>query len=242
MEKVYIIVIALGSVLATVAGILLSMDTDLRPTISSTALLKAIVASIVGGVGNIRGALFAGLLIGFIENFAILFIGSGWRDAIPLVLIVLFMLLKPSVFGIEEKGVRGHIYELRFQYFNPDSGLQPAERQPGFDYGPAAMFHMGHGGFFAVGAYAGALLATSLNLPFFLELLLAGAVAAVFGMIIGFPSIRLKGDYITFCSYGFAVVIYTVANNWMDVTNGPIGISGLMRPEIFGISFASLPM
>ncbi len=103
VEKVYIIVIALGSVLATVAGILLSMDTDLRPTISSTALLKAIVASIVGGVGNIRGALFAGLLIGFIENFAILFIGSGWRDAIPLVLIVLFMLLKPSVFGIEEK-------------------------------------------------------------------------------------------------------------------------------------------
>lgn len=108
--------------------------------------------------------------------------------------------------------------------------------------GHGGMFHMGHGGFFAVGAYAGALLATSLNLPFFLEILLAGVVAAVFGMIIGFPSIRLKGDYITFCSYGFAVVIYTVANNWMDVTNGPIGISGIMRPEIFGISFASLPM
>ena len=47
--------------------------------------------------------MLAGLLIGFIENFAILFVGSGWRDAIPLVLIVLFMLLKPSVFGIEEK-------------------------------------------------------------------------------------------------------------------------------------------
>ena len=81
---------------------LLSMDTDLRPAISSSSLLKAIVASIVGGVGNIRGALVAGMLIGFIENFAILWVGSGWKDAIPLVLIVIFMLLRPSVFGIEE--------------------------------------------------------------------------------------------------------------------------------------------
>ena len=108
--------------------------------------------------------------------------------------------------------------------------------------GHGGMFHMGHGGFFAVGAYAGALLTTALNLPFFIELLLAGVIAAVFGMLIGFPAIRLKGDYITFCSYGFAVVIYTVVNNWMEVTNGPIGISGLRRPELFGISFSSLPM
>lgn len=102
VERVYVVIIALGSILATVAGILLSMDTDLRPAISSSSLLKAIVASIVGGVGNIRGALVAGMLIGFIENFAILWVGSGWKDAIPLVLIVIFMLLRPSVFGIEE--------------------------------------------------------------------------------------------------------------------------------------------
>lgn len=106
--------------------------------------------------------------------------------------------------------------------------------------GNGGMFHMGHGGFFAVGAYASAIITTSLQLPFLVEMLLAGLVAAVIGLILGIPSIRLKGDYITFCTYGFAVVVYTICNNWIEVTNGPVGISGIMRPSIFGFSFSSL--
>jgi branched-chain amino acid transport system permease protein len=100
---------------------------------------------------------------------------------------------------------------------------------------------MGHGAFYAIGAYTGALIAVKLNLPFLVELLLGGLVAGVFGLIIGFPSIRLKGDYLSFCSYGFAIVIYTVAQNWLPVTKGPVGISGVMRPTIFGIEFSSMP-
>lgn len=102
VERIYIAIICISSVLAATAGILYSLDSDLRPTMAATALLKAIVASIVGGIGNIRGALIAAFAIGLIENLAIFFIGSGWRDAIPLVLIVVFMLVKPSAFGIEE--------------------------------------------------------------------------------------------------------------------------------------------
>ncbi len=103
--------------------------------------------------------------------------------------------------------------------------------------GNGGIFHMGHGGFFAVGSYISALIAVNLHLPFLAELLIAGIGASLFGFLLGFPAIRLKGDYITFVTYGFAVVAYTVSNNWMAVTNGPVGISGVMRPVIFGISF-----
>lgn len=104
--------------------------------------------------------------------------------------------------------------------------------------GNGGMFHMGHGGLFAVGAYVSAIIATQLHLPFLCELLVAGSAAAIFGVLLGLPAIRLKGDYITFVTYGFAVVAYTVCNNWMAVTNGPIGITGVSRPTILGISFS----
>ena len=107
--------------------------------------------------------------------------------------------------------------------------------------GYGGMFHMGHGAFYAIGAYTGALIFTRLGLPFLLEMLIAGIVAGAFGLIIGFPSIRLKGDYLSFISYGFAVVIYTIVLNWVSVTKGPVGISGVMRPTIFGINFSSMP-
>ncbi len=106
--------------------------------------------------------------------------------------------------------------------------------------GYGGMFHMGHGAFFAIGSYVSALIAVRTHLPFLLELLLAGLIASVFGLVIGLPSIRLKGDYLSFCSFGFAVVIYTIAQNWMDVTNGPIGIAGVLRPTILGISFSKM--
>lgn len=102
IERVYIAVIVIGSILATSAAVLITLNTDLKPTISSSTLLKAILASIVGGIGNIKGAMAAGFLLGFLENFTILGVGSGWESAIPLVIIVVLMLLRPSMFGIEE--------------------------------------------------------------------------------------------------------------------------------------------
>ncbi len=102
VENVYAAITVLGSFLASMAGIMSAMDTDLRPTIAATSLLKAIVASCIGGAGNVKGALIAAFLMGLIENLAVLYIGSGWRDAVPLAMIILFMIFKPSAFGIEE--------------------------------------------------------------------------------------------------------------------------------------------
>ena len=102
VEKVYGAIIAASSILAAAAGIMSAMDTDLRPTIASSSLLKAIVATSIGGAGNIRGALIAAFVLGLAENVAVLYVGSGWRDAIPLVLVILALVIKPSVFGLEE--------------------------------------------------------------------------------------------------------------------------------------------
>lgn len=104
VERAYRAIIVVSTILATFAGIMMGLNTDIRPALASSALLKAIVCSCVGGVGNIPGAMLAGLLLGFLENAVVLLLGSGWRDAIPLLLIVVFMLLRPSAFGIEEAG------------------------------------------------------------------------------------------------------------------------------------------
>ena len=103
-EKVFKIVIILGSCLACVSGVLVSMETDIEPSMGQPALLKAIVASIIGGIGNIRGAMWGGILLGFVENFGIWKISAGWKDGIALALLLFFILMKPSLFGIEEEG------------------------------------------------------------------------------------------------------------------------------------------
>ena len=104
VEKYFRVIIIVSSTLATVAAVLLALDTDIRPRMSGPALLKAITASIVGGVGNIKGAMLAGMAFGFIENFTTLFIGSGWKDAVALFILVCMMLVFPSYFREKEAG------------------------------------------------------------------------------------------------------------------------------------------
>lgn len=101
--------------------------------------------------------------------------------------------------------------------------------------GYGGMFHLGHGAFFAIGAYVAALISLHLGWPFLVEMLVAALVTTLFGLIISYPSIRLKGDYLSFMTFGFAVVIYAVVNNWLDVTGGPIGLPNVPAPDLFGL-------
>jgi branched-chain amino acid transport system permease protein len=101
--------------------------------------------------------------------------------------------------------------------------------------GYGGMFHLGHGAFFAIGAYVAALIALRLHWPFLVEALAAALVTTLFGLLISYPSIRLKGDYLSFMTFGFAVVIYAVVNNWSKVTGGPVGLPNIPDPVIFGL-------
>lgn len=94
-ERIILISFAIGSTLAGAAGILISLETNIEPTMGMDAILKGIIASIVGGSGSVPGALVGGVLLGLAENFGIWQIPSGWKDAIAFTILILFLLFRP---------------------------------------------------------------------------------------------------------------------------------------------------
>src|SRR5712664_1328943 len=103
--------------------------------------------------------------------------------------------------------------------------------------GLAGLLDLGYVAFYAVGAYAYALLATTFGLSFWICLPLAGILAAFWGIILGFPVLRLRGDYLAIVTLAFGEMIRLVLINWVPVTNGYAGITGVPRPTFFGIPF-----
>lgn len=101
--------------------------------------------------------------------------------------------------------------------------------------GLAGLLDLGYVAFYAVGAYSYALLATTFGLSFWVCLPLAGILASFWGVLLGFPVLRLKGDYLAIVTLAFGEIIRLVLLNWQDVTGGPNGISGIPRPSFFGI-------
>ena len=103
--------------------------------------------------------------------------------------------------------------------------------------GLAGLLDLGYVAFYAVGAYSYALLAKTFGLSFWLLLPLAGCLAAFWGMLLGFPVLRLRGDYLAIVTLAFGEIIRLVLINWVPVTNGYAGISSIPRPTFFGIPF-----
>jgi branched-chain amino acid transport system permease protein len=91
-------------------------------------------------------------------------------------------------------------------------------------------FPLGHTAFLGVGAYTAALFSTRLAMPFEVATLAAPLVAALFGLIIGAITLRLRGPFFVIVTLCFAEVLRLIANNWIDLTNGPMGISGIEKP------------
>ncbi|MGH6672691.1 MAG: high-affinity branched-chain amino acid ABC transporter permease LivM [Xanthobacteraceae bacterium] len=103
--------------------------------------------------------------------------------------------------------------------------------------GLAGLLDLGYVAFYAVGAYSYALLATHFGLPFWILLPLAGILASFWGILLGFPVLRLRGDYLAIVTLAFGEIIRLVLINWVALTNGYAGISGIPRPSFFGIPF-----
>src|SRR3989338_4951764 len=104
--------------------------------------------------------------------------------------------------------------------------------------GYTGLFNLGHAAFFAIGAYTSALLALGFGLPFWICLFAAALFAALFGFLLGFPTLKLRGDYLALGTLGFAFIVEAVLKNWTDVTRGPLGLPGIPRPELLGIQFS----
>jgi branched-chain amino acid transport system permease protein len=103
--------------------------------------------------------------------------------------------------------------------------------------GLAGLLDLGYVAFYAVGAYSTALLGKTFGVSFWICLPLAGILAAFWGIILGFPVLRLRGDYLAIVTLAFGEIIRLVLINWVPVTNGYAGITGIPRPTFFGIPF-----
>lgn len=94
-ERIITVAFIVGSFLAGAAGILISLETNIEPTMGFNAVLKGIIAAIVGGIGSIPGALLGGMFLGIVENLGVWKIQAGWKDSIAFAVLIVFLLWRP---------------------------------------------------------------------------------------------------------------------------------------------------
>jgi len=101
-EHTILTAFAIGSAAAGIAGILISLETNIEPTMGFSAILKGMIASIIGGIGSIPGAMFGGFFLGIVENLGIWKIQAGWKDTIAFAVLIVFLLFRPGgIFNVK---------------------------------------------------------------------------------------------------------------------------------------------
>lgn len=101
--------------------------------------------------------------------------------------------------------------------------------------GMAGLLTLCQAAFYGIGAYIGTYLLMQLGLPFIVIALIVSVVTALFSLLISYASVKLKNDYFTLATLGFQMIVYAILYNWVDVTKGPYGISGIPAIKLFGI-------
>ncbi len=104
--------------------------------------------------------------------------------------------------------------------------------------GYSGMLSLCGAGFFAVGSYTTAILTTKLGLSFWVSIPASALLCALLGVLIGLPTLRLKGDYLAIATLGFAEIVRNVINNWDSLTNGPMGIQRIPIISFFGLQIS----
>ena len=99
--------------------------------------------------------------------------------------------------------------------------------------GLAGMLDLGYIAFYGVGAYTYALLSVNYQISFWMALPAAACTACIAGCIIGYPTLRMRGDYLAIVTLGFGEIVRIILNNWMSLTNGPNGILGIKAPGLW---------
>src|SRR5262245_37734421 len=139
----------------------------------------------------------------------------------PVVILGIFG-LQGSLKWVDNFGIQVLIYVMLAWGLNIVVGL-------------AGLLDLGYVAFYAVGAYSYSLLATHFGLSFWILLPAAGILAAFWGVLLGFPVLRLRGDYLAIVTLAFGEIIRLVLINWREVTNGSAGISGIPKVTFFGL-------
>ncbi|MDD2463802.1 MAG: branched-chain amino acid ABC transporter permease [Desulfobulbus sp.] len=147
---------------------------------------------------------------------------------LPLLFVgVLFLLIFPTQFSTYQTT----IMTTALMYVVLGLGLNIV-------VGVAGLLDLGYVAFYAVGAYSYALLNLHFGLGFWTVLPVGGLLAALFGILLGFPVLRLRGDYLAIVTLGFGEIIRLVLENWSEFSQGPSGISNIPRPGFFGMDLS----
>ncbi len=101
--------------------------------------------------------------------------------------------------------------------------------------GYVGLLSLTQAGFFAIGSYATAILSVTYGVDFWITIPIAALIAAFFGVVIGLPTLRLRGDYLAIATLGFGEIVRNILNNWDSLTNGPMGIQRIPMVTIFGM-------
>jgi len=156
------------------------------------------------------GKWFTPFAIGFVIAYPVIVIlAAGWGGALK---------------WIDNFGIQILIYVMLGWGLNIVVGL-------------AGLLDLGYVAFYAVGAYSYALLAKAFGLSFWILLPIAGILSSFWGILLGFPVLRLRGDYLAIVTLAFGEIIRLILINWTALTNGYAGIIGIPRPTFFGIPF-----
>lgn len=105
--------------------------------------------------------------------------------------------------------------------------------------GYTGLLSIAHAAFFGIGAYVAALMALKLQSPFLVNLVCAMTVAGLLGVVVGAPGLRIRDDYFVIATFAFQVIAFSVLNNWVSFTGGPMGLPGIPQPVIFGWKVSS---
>jgi branched-chain amino acid transport system permease protein len=160
---------------------------------------------------------------------------SRWFAPASIVFLFLYPILIVSLLGfqgslkwVDNFGIQILIYVMLGWGLNIVVGL-------------AGLLDLGYVAFYAVGAYSYALLSSHFGLSFWILLPMAGIFAAFWGILLGFPVLRLRGDYLAIVTLAFGEIIRLVLINWREVTNGSAGINSIPKVTLFGIPFDASP-
>ncbi len=99
---------------------------------------------------------------------------------------------------------------------------------------------LGHAAFSCIGAYTSSLLALNMGISPWIGLLIGACVAAISGLVIGYPAVRLKGDYLALATFGLGVIVYSIAKNWVSLTRGPMGLPGIPGFSVLGFELSAV--
>jgi len=144
-----------------------------------------------------------------------------------LIVLSVFTLVFPFIFSMYQTNIMitGLIYVMLGLGLNTVVGL-------------AGLLDLGYVAFYAVGAYSYALLNYHFGMSFWTVLPIGAGMGAFFGILLGFPVLRLRGDYLAIVTLGFGEIIRLILENWNEFSFGPSGIANIPRPSFFGVQFS----